>query len=289
MLDAGLQPVVFKGPALAGRYPEPGLRPMVDIDVILPAGEHDRGLAALCNGGWEIARLANRQHYDTVLVHDAVPGLCAELHRGLDVWYQRSNRLRGDTLWRRRVAIDCLGTPAFGLRPEDEVVALAAHAGKPYHCFDRLIWTVDLAVVDSAARAGGHDLDWDLVWHLARAWRCRTVVTVALAQAARLGVAVPPELTVPVGSAVRRAALAPLLGVDWPVVEHEDGLRNRLRYALVDDWSRRLVLFAGSPAPAPTRAWPGELGRAAYSAVRRAWRLRGHADPVTADAQAESS
>jgi hypothetical protein len=142
-----------------------------------------------------------------------------------------------------------------------------------------LIWSVDLAVVDAAARAGGRDLDWDLVLHLADAWHCRTVVAVALSHAARLGVAVPPELTELGGSGVRRVALAPLLDFQWPVVERDDGLRTRLRYALVDDWSRRLVLFAGSPAPAPGREWPAEWARLGYRALRRAWRLRRHADP----------
>ena len=36
LTDAGLEPVVFKGPAVAARYPKPGLRPMEDIDLLLP-------------------------------------------------------------------------------------------------------------------------------------------------------------------------------------------------------------------------------------------------------------
>ena len=40
LTDAGLEPVVFKGPALAARYPEPGLRPMEDIDLLLPRADH---------------------------------------------------------------------------------------------------------------------------------------------------------------------------------------------------------------------------------------------------------
>ena len=37
---AALEPVVFKGPAVAARYPRPGLRPMEDIDVLLPRTDH---------------------------------------------------------------------------------------------------------------------------------------------------------------------------------------------------------------------------------------------------------
>jgi hypothetical protein len=274
LLDARLEPVVFKGPTLAGRYPEPGLRAMGDLDLLLPPQDHQRALAALQRAGWVVVRPADRRHYESALVHPAVPGLPLELHRGLDVWYERSNRLPAGELWRRRIPIDCLGTPAFGLPPEEEVVALAAHAGKPYHCFERLIWSVDIAVVVDSARASGTEVDWCRVAPLADTWRCRTVLAVALTHAGRLGQTVPSELSRLAGSRIRLAALAPLLEHRWPLIEHDDGLRNRLRYALVDDWPRRLALFGSSPGPVtPARRWPGELARVSGLAVRRTWQL----------------
>ena len=56
LTEAGLEPLVFKGPAVAARYPEPGLRPMDDIDLLLPAADHRRALDALAGAGWQVAR-----------------------------------------------------------------------------------------------------------------------------------------------------------------------------------------------------------------------------------------
>jgi hypothetical protein len=273
LCSSGLEPVVFKGPALAARYPEPGLRSMVDIDIILPATDHRQAVRVLVEAGWQVAKAADRRHYDTTLVHPSVPGLLVELHRGLDMWYERSTWVLAERLWERRVPMECLGTQAFGLPPEVELLALAAHAGKPYHCFSRLIWIVDLVVVVDAVRGQGRELDWDAIRALARRWQCRTVLAVALAQAARLGLDSPEDLTRVSGSSIRQAALAPVYQPGWPLSRPDLKDRNRLRYALVDRWSRRAVLFAGTPAPAPLWEWPGEYAQALAKAAPNAWRL----------------
>ena len=62
LTDAGLEPVVFKGPAVAARYPDPGLRPMDDIDLLLPEADHRRALDALGNAGWQVASPGGTRH-----------------------------------------------------------------------------------------------------------------------------------------------------------------------------------------------------------------------------------
>src|SRR5581483_8098946 len=117
------------------------------------------------------------ERYDTCLVRDDVPDLFVELHWDLAASHERGNDLRAETLWKRRVAARMKGIDAFGLPPELELVALASHAGKPYHHFRRLMWSVDLAVViDSATPA----LDWDEVAAIAWQHKCRTVLAVGL-------------------------------------------------------------------------------------------------------------
>ena len=132
LTDAGLEPVVFKGPAVAARYPEPGLRPMDDIDLLLPQADHRRALDALGQAGWQVAR-AGDDAYDTSLIHGEVPSLFLELHYGLEYASHRVSApaLDADTLWACRQPLDCAGTPAFGLPPAEELVMLAVHAGKP--------------------------------------------------------------------------------------------------------------------------------------------------------------
>jgi Uncharacterised nucleotidyltransferase len=273
LVEAGLEPVVFKGPALSMRYPAPGLRPMGDIDLILPIADHTKALAALRRCGWQVVRASDRLHYDTILAHPDVPGLDLELHHELFSWHDRPNRLRAEDLWKRRVAIDCLGTPAFGLAVEDEVIALAVHAGKPYHCFGRLIWIADLGVVAADAAAHG-EIDWELVRHRAARARCETVLAVSLLSADRIGVSSPTNLKEIKGSTTRTAAIEPLLRPEWPLTPLDAGLRHRLRYALADDGRQRALLFAGAPVHEPIGAWPGNYLTAGLRALRRWWGLR---------------
>jgi hypothetical protein len=161
-----------------------------------------------------------------------------ELHRSLGGWREWSSRMTSKELWRRRVPLTCYGTTAFGLQPEDELVALSAHAGKRFHLFARMIWSVDLAVVVQAA---GPALDWDRVARVARRAGCTTVVAVGLRHARRLGADVPDELLLLPASRLRRAALAPLLSEEWPLLDPVAGGHHRLVYALWDSWARRML------------------------------------------------
>ncbi|CAN5669736.1 hypothetical protein BH20ACT2_BH20ACT2_05240 [soil metagenome] len=271
---AGFEPLVFKGPALLGRYPEPGLRPMDDIDVLLPARQHQEGLRILGRAGWRLVRQRPGQdHHESLLVHAELPALPLELHFALGSWRDRTTSLTSDELWRRRVPGDLLGSPGWGLPPEIELLALANHAGKPFHHYDRLIWATDLAVV-IASTAGDGGLDWEAVADGARRWHCRTTLAVGLAQVARLGVETPSGLRTLAVQPTQRTALAPVLSVEWPLVERDDGLRQRLRYALTDNRAQQAVILAGQATTGPWWQAPGRLAGLVGRAGRRWWQLR---------------
>ncbi|HWW54747.1 MAG TPA: nucleotidyltransferase family protein [Acidimicrobiales bacterium] len=245
LAQAGLTPLVYKGAALVDRYPAPGLRPMDDVDLILPREEVDAAVAVLQRVGWRIVPpVPGSHHHEAILVHDAVPGLPIELHRALSNWRERSNRLTALDMWRWRSPGRVFDQPVYVLPLEEEVVAVAAHAAKPFHVFDRLIWAVDIAVIiEDAARRSRH-IDWDRVGDLSQRARCRTGLAVALSQAERLGASSPDWLRDCPAVHARRRALVPLLAPEWPVVERSWGTRTRLRYALVDDWRQRVTLLA---------------------------------------------
>src|SRR5207253_1169413 len=63
LTGVGLEPVVFKGPALAARYPSPGLRPMDDLDVLPPAAQHDRGVSLLLRAGRSVVARPGRPRH----------------------------------------------------------------------------------------------------------------------------------------------------------------------------------------------------------------------------------
>jgi hypothetical protein len=242
LTDAGLEPVVLKGPALAARYPQPGLRPMEDIDLLLPKAQHAQASSALIEAGWRIVRPSTRDAYDTMFTHPQVPSLSLELHFGLEHPSQRVTTLDGETLWRRRQPIECLGTPAFGLPLPEELVFLSAHAGKPHHGFFRLIWIADLAMVTGQATAAGATIDWDAVATLARQSGCLTMVAAALALGHHAGVEAPTGLFPLPDRGWRGSAIDKLTAISWPLT-HLQLPGYHLNYALADSPQRRLRIL----------------------------------------------
>jgi len=242
LTGAGLEPVVFKGPAVAARYPEPGLRPMEDIDLLLPRADHRRALDALRRAGWQVARAGGGDLYDTALTHPEVPSLFLELHYGLEGTSQRVTALDPARLWARRQPLECAGTPAFGLPPAEELVVLAAHAGKPHHGFVRLMWIADLAMIVGDAARHGAPVDWDRVRAVAGAARCVTVVGAALELARRAGVDAPTGLFPLPTRSWRGDAIRRLLSVTWPLA-HLELPGYRLNYALTDARARRVKIL----------------------------------------------
>lgn len=251
---AGIDPLLFKGPAVAARYPESGLRPMDDLDLLVPPEDADRAEAALVAGGWRpVGRPGD--HYDSAFVHPEVPHLPVELHRALSAREDDGTRLTLQRLWAARRPATVLGVPTQVLRPEEDLVALAAHAAKPFHNFTRLIWVVDLAMVVATEP----DLDWDRLLQLARTVRCRTAVAMGLRLAVGLGVQVPEAALVVPGGRRRRRALAPVLDRGWPTAAPDEHLRGSLRFAMWEDPIRRAVMRYHDVTAFGWRHVPGQL------------------------------
>ena len=265
--EAGIDALLFKGPAVARYYPEPGLRPMDDIDLLFVPSDADRAQAALEGGGWRAIGPRPGDHYDEAFLHPTVPHLPLELHRGLSSWRDLGNTLTLGALWERRQPQDVLGVPAFVIPPAEDLVALAAHAGKPFHYYTRLIWAVDLAMVIHANPV----LDWDRVLGFADEVHCRTVLAVGLRMAARLGVDVPDEALVLPEGRVRRDALAPVLEEGWVTREHSESVVHGLRYAMWDHRRRKAIMLAAELGEGGALEMPGRVlrGVAGYS---RRWR-----------------
>ncbi len=224
---------------------------MEDVDLLVPRDDHQRALAALGAAGWRVVRPGGPDRYDTVLAHDEVPSLLLELHFGLEGSSHRVTALDPGTLWAHRRPLEVAGSAAFGLRPDDELVVLASHAGKPHHGFVRLMWIADLAMIVDEAAARGAPVDWDRVRAVAGEARCVTVVAAALALARHAGVEAPSELfPLPARGSARPPHDAVDLG---PLAAHPPraaGVRAELR---VD---RRTDATAQDPARAPRLGAP---------------------------------
>ena len=268
LTDVGLEPVVFKGPAVAARYPEPGLRPMDDIDLLLPRADHQHALEALGRAGWQRDTPRSRRP----LRHraEAMARFLPSCSRSTTGWRNRQNGRRRSiptALWGRRQPLECAGTSAFGLPPAEEIVVLAAHAGKPHHRFVRLVWMADLAMIVGHAERHDIAIDWDRVLDVARAARCVPVVGAALAMARRAGLDAPVGLfPLPTrghrGDAVRR-----LLSVTWPLSQ-ADLSDYEFNYALTEGRARRAGMLFAPPRPRAPAARPGPAAGGAASSGR---------------------
>jgi hypothetical protein len=266
---AGLEPLFFKGASIAPLYPAPGLRPMDDIDLVLPPEQHPAALEVLKQAGWLRGAVGPGIHHEVGLRHPGLPGLPIEVHHAFATWRRRSSGVTAQSLWRQRQPCRIADGPAFCLPPEYELIAVAAHAARPPNIFGRLLWSVDIAVIAAAP------LDWDLVNALADAARCRTAVAVALAHASRLGVNVPVGLRRPIATGARLAALEPVLAVEWPAAEPDPATRQRIGYALMDDRRYQLTFFVGAATADGLAGAPWRAAMSGGRAIRRWWRLRG--------------
>ncbi len=262
---AGLKPMVLKGLALVGRYPAPGLRPMDDIDLLLPRDLIGHALNALVGAGWErMSHLDPDPGYDIALRHTSAPGVPLELHYELARWQERTSGIGAKRLWASRTPIEVFGHTVWGLPSELELISLIAHASKRFHLFSRLLWVVDFTIV--AEEPG---LDWENVARVATEARLRVPVAIGLRLARRMGAAVPDELLQLPPFLARSGALSSLLDPMRPFVIR--GSPRWLAYVLVDGVAGKVRLAAGDvvrpPRGEPRRKVIASIGRALQRVV----------------------
>lgn len=208
---AGVPAMLLKGAALVEMvYPEPGLRPMVDLDVLVPAHAIERAHAAVRELGYRVnpqqtpethqGMRERHYHYPSLVAEDEL--MAVEVHRHV---------LMGPSVfdisgfWER--ARPGTGGPAHLLpAPEDLLLHLGIHFSN-----DRLYWSTGALgqLADMAWIAARHPLDWDAVVRRAGEYEVGGRLFLAL-MAARLLVC--PDIPGPVLDGLRPAGYRPELG-----------------------------------------------------------------------------
>ncbi|MEX1254787.1 MAG: nucleotidyltransferase family protein [Dehalococcoidia bacterium] len=168
----GVPVAVLKGPVIAEQfYPDPGLRPYRDIDLLVPLEASER-VAALCGRlGYAVAEDHGGTHaaqhgtcetpFETAYVHTRT-GLSLDVHYDHLQVGLRPRELDG--LWQRSEAWTFQRGRARRPGLNDLFLALAVHLHR--HGFERLIWFKDL---DLIVRRAGDQLDWRWLDETARA------------------------------------------------------------------------------------------------------------------------
>jgi hypothetical protein len=176
----GVPLLTLKGLALAYRYyGEPALRPMVDIDLLVPR----RNVA-------QATRVLRRMGYAPPAGNGRSTGFNAQTHAVLDFMRDDSPQvemhwelfnhptyragLPAGLAWERAERIDLLGRTVLYLAPEDELRYLCVHFAAE-HNLAPLIWAVDIAELVRALPAS-----WDWTTFVDETVAARLALPVAL-------------------------------------------------------------------------------------------------------------
>lgn len=161
---AGIQTLVLKGAALAHLlYPEPGLRPMRDIDLLVRREEAYLAQSLLAELGFDAPlprgeRLPNK-HLQAATLKTEGLSISVEIHHNLfsaDFWAS----LEIDTLRRPPLPFNLNGLTAYTLGYEEMLWHLCCHAGQIISQSVRLIWVVDVVGFAEHFMA---EINWDLI------------------------------------------------------------------------------------------------------------------------------
>ena len=130
--SAGVEPILIKGWAVARLYPDPGLRPYGDVDIVVRPEQHTAAASVL-----------NEAKRDECPV---------DLHRGLGRMHDQSL----DALYARSQTVRLGAVDIRILGPEDHLVVLIRHFLR--HNAWRPLWLCDIA---AALESRPPDFDWD--------------------------------------------------------------------------------------------------------------------------------
>ncbi len=180
---AGMRSVGLRGLTLAQlHYPDPGLRPMKDLDLLVDGRDHDHVAEALRPDGLEPAKRLRSQ------VVYAIDGVEVEVHLSLLTAKRYRAAFGRDELLRSRIPVATQAGEIFRLGLEEELLELVAHAFVHHELqgFGRMI---DIALVMDR-----EDLDWDAVVRWCRRARLTNMFLFTLAFIDRLfGLGRDPE------------------------------------------------------------------------------------------------
>jgi len=192
--SSGIRVIVLKGAYLAEAvYDNVALRPMCDVDLMVPRAESPRAHAVLLDMGgscplFEDVELCcrRRRHLPPVVVR----GLAIEIH-----WTIASPtgpvRINAAGLWDRARRTTIAGVEVLALSPEDTLLHLCLH-----FCYQhRLVGLRSLCDVAETLRRFRGEMDWTQVVERAREWRASRYVglTLHLARSV-LGAGVPDDV-----------------------------------------------------------------------------------------------
>ena len=205
----GLRLLPLKGAVMAGAlYPDPGARPMLDVDLLVHPEDFEGAIALAGELGFRRA-YPERERYTARHAHDVSfvdeKNLSIELHWRL--WHELAADGSAEPLFARAIEIEIFGKPRRVPSWDDQLFATAVHAAT--HAFgDSPLWIFDLAfLIERGANVDAAALE-------AERRRAGFAFRASLALAEKILPSLIPKISRPLADRLREKLLTLVLGRD---------------------------------------------------------------------------
>lgn len=256
---AGIDTLLLKGAALAYTlYPEPHLRPRLDLDLFVRADDVAAADRVLAEGGYAPqppAALADAQRGYARIDHSGLHHYI-DLHWGVTSLHPFAAVLPFDSAWASSVPIEALGSTARTLAYPDALLLACVHRVAHHHDSASLLWLWDVHLL--AGRLA--PAEWGTLVRTARETRMRAVMMRGLDLArSRFGTEVPTAVLEQLLTTDQKEPAARFVG-GVRLIEVAAGELGAMR-----SWSDRLRFVRQNlfPPPSHMRAtyngWPAVL------------------------------
>jgi len=176
---AGIPTLLLKGASLATRfYADPSLRPMSDLDLLVPEADARRAYQRLLDLGWQPDNPAFdlEAHLDTrhSTGYSLDGGCHLDLHQHLlaDCFYPEADQ----PFWAQAEPCTFYGAPTATLCATDDLIHVCVHAAR-YNPFPPVRWAADAVHI---LRSTEHPVDWERLLRLAETLRLSLSLHAAL-------------------------------------------------------------------------------------------------------------
>jgi hypothetical protein len=249
--DAGIPTMLLKGAPLAHRYyGDVSLRPMADIDLLVPTSKAKRAAEILMAAGWAPQVRPERVHDFVRLFHaiglDNGAGGSVDLH-----WHVLEECCTADAdrdFWDAATDLEIDGTTFQTLHPADLLLHVCVHGSRGYPA-PALRWIPDAL---SVLEVEGESFDWDrLVVQAGR--RNLTLATANALEylASRFHAPVPAHVL----ARLHRSRPSMVERLDY----RAQGSRDNILWSVVRDTTRYARLSAGRPLHRRVAGFPHYL------------------------------
>lgn len=157
---AGIDTMLFKGVSLLADYDTPGLRPMGDVDVLVPRSRVNTAIDVLLDDGWRPFPFCGRSRLQNVIVRRLHGWSFLKYGVNVDLHWQTLHKTVGREddvcIWENRCEATLFGIPARIPSASDRLLYALAH-GADTEGRRRVTW-----ILDAAQILGSHSnaIDW---------------------------------------------------------------------------------------------------------------------------------